>query len=40
MAEAAGAGSLVAGAGGATTLGTGVGPVLLPWGAEEWGAVV
>ena len=39
MAEAAGAGALVAGAGkgagGAATLGAGVVPVLLPWGAEE-----
>ena len=39
MAEAAGAGALVAGArkgaGGAATLGAGVDPALLPWGAEE-----
>ena len=39
MAEAAGAGALVAGAGkgagGAATLGAGVVPALLPWGTEE-----
>ena len=39
MAEAAGAGALVAGAGkgtgGAATLGDGMVPALLPWGAEE-----
>ena len=35
MAEAAGAGALVPGAGGAATLGAGVVPVQLPWGAKE-----